>query len=66
MAHRTSIVIAQRLSTIKRADKIVVIKDGRVVEEGTHQELLARGGEYTRLYNLQYREQELVEELVLA
>jgi ABC-type multidrug transport system fused ATPase/permease subunit len=63
---RTSIVIAQRLSTIKRADKIVVIKDGQVVEEGTHQELLARGGEYTRLYNLQYREQDLVEELVLA
>jgi len=63
---RTSIVIAQRLSTIKRADKIVVIKDGRVVEEGTHQELLAHGGEYTRLYNLQYREQDVVEELVPA
>jgi ATP-binding cassette subfamily B multidrug efflux pump len=60
---RTSIIIAQRLSTIKRADKIVVIKDGRVVEEGTHQELLAQGGEYTRLYNLQYREQDVMEEI---
>jgi len=58
MATRTSIVIAQRLSTVKTADKVVVLKDGRVVEEGTHAELLARGGEYTRIYNLQFREQE--------
>ena len=58
MATRTSVVIAQRLSTVKMADKVVVIQDGRVVEEGTHAELLARGGEYTRLYRLQFREQE--------
>ncbi len=58
MATRTSIVIAQRLSTVKTADKVVVLKDGRVAEEGAHAELLARGGEYTRIYNLQFREQE--------
>lgn len=55
---RTAIVVAQRLSTIKNADKIVVLKDGRVAEEGTHENLLALGGEYTKLYELQYREQE--------
>jgi ATP-binding cassette subfamily B multidrug efflux pump len=58
MANRTSVIIAQRLSTVKMADKVVVLKDGRVAEEGTHAELLARGGEYTRLYNMQFREQE--------
>jgi ATP-binding cassette subfamily B multidrug efflux pump len=58
MATRTAVVIAQRLSTVKTADKVVVLKDGRVVEEGTHAELLARGGEYTRIYHLQFREQE--------
>ncbi|MCC7354458.1 MAG: ABC transporter ATP-binding protein [Anaerolineae bacterium] len=58
MAHRTSVIIAQRLSTIKMADKVVVLKDGRVAEEGTHAGLLALGGEYTRIYNLQFREQE--------
>jgi len=55
---RTAIIVAQRLSTIKHADKIVVLKDGRVAEEGTHEALLALGGEYTALYDLQYREQE--------
>lgn len=58
MASRTAVVIAQRLSTIKTADKVVVLKDGVVAEEGTHTELLARGGEYARLYDLQFREQE--------
>ena len=56
---RTAIVVAQRLSTIKHADKIVVLKDGAVAEEGTHEQLLALGGEYTQLYELQYREQEV-------
>ncbi len=56
---RTAIIVAQRLSTIKSADRIVVLKDGRVAEEGTHAELLALGGEYTSLYELQYREQEV-------
>lgn len=58
MASRTSIVIAQRLSTVKMADKVVVLKDGRVAEEGTHAELLAKGGEYARIYEWQFREQE--------
>jgi ATP-binding cassette subfamily B protein len=66
MRGRTSIVVAQRLSTIKNADRIVVLKDGRVVEEGSHSELLARGGEYTQLYDLQYREQERRQEDILA
>jgi ATP-binding cassette subfamily B multidrug efflux pump len=55
---RTAIIVAQRMSTIKNADRIVVLKDGRVAEEGTHADLLALGGEYTALYELQYREQE--------
>jgi len=58
MQGRTSIVIAQRLSTVQNADKVVVLKDGVVVEEGTHQELLQREGEYTQIYNLQLRPQE--------
>ncbi|MCA9935495.1 MAG: ABC transporter ATP-binding protein [Anaerolineales bacterium] len=56
MHGRTSIIIAQRLSTIKHADRIIVLKDGAVAESGTHSDLLAQGGEYTRIYNLQYRE----------
>ena len=56
---RTSIVIAHRLSTIQNADKIIVMHKGQIREQGTHQELLAVGGIYYRLYQLQYREQEL-------
>ena len=54
MRQRTSIVIAHRLSTIQNVDRIVVLHHGRVREVGTHAELLARGGIYTRLYQLQY------------
>jgi ATP-binding cassette, subfamily B, bacterial MsbA len=55
---RTTIVIAHRLSTIRRADAIVVIEAGRIIEQGTHAELLARGGQYQRLYELQFAEEE--------
>lgn len=54
LAGRTALVIAHRLSTVRDADRIVVIRQGRVVEEGRHEELLARGGEYARLYCLQF------------
>ncbi len=51
---RTTFVIAHRLSTVRHADQILVLRDGRVVERGTHDELLARGGEYARLCALQF------------
>jgi len=60
---RTTIVIAHRLSTVRRADMIVVMEAGRVIEQGTHAELLARGGQYQRLYELQFADEE-EEELV--
>jgi ATP-binding cassette subfamily B protein len=64
MNGRTSIIIAQRLSTIKHADRILVLKDGAVAESGAHEELLALNGEYAHIYELQYRESDdLMEEI---
>jgi ATP-binding cassette subfamily B multidrug efflux pump len=59
VAGRTSIIIAHRLSTIQRADRILVMHKGELRESGTHQELLALRGLYRRLYELQYKDQEL-------
>jgi ABC-type multidrug transport system fused ATPase/permease subunit len=52
---RTSVVIAHRLSTVLHADQILVIEEGRIVERGRHDELLAAGGVYSRLYKEQFR-----------
>jgi ATP-binding cassette subfamily B protein len=56
---RTSLIIAHRLSTVQRADQIIVMHKGRLREMGTHQELLAQRGIYWKLYQLQYKDQEL-------
>ena len=53
---RTTLIIAHRLSTVQRADRLVVVDQGRIVEEGTHGELLGRRGLYARLYQRQFRE----------
>jgi subfamily B ATP-binding cassette protein MsbA len=55
MQGRTTLVIAHRLSTVMRADRIVVVEAGQIVEEGSHKELMALGGTYRRLYDLQFR-----------
>lgn len=57
MKGKTSFVVAHRLSTIKESDVILVMKDGNIIEQGTHEELLAKGGFYNKLYNSQFAKQ---------
>ena len=54
MEGRTSFIVAHRLSTIREADVILVMKDGNIIEQGTHQELLDKGGFYKNLYESQF------------
>jgi ATP-binding cassette subfamily B protein len=57
MADRTTIVIAHRLATVRAADRIIVMDQGRIVEQGKHEQLLAAGGLYARLARLQFETQ---------
>jgi ABC-type multidrug transport system fused ATPase/permease subunit len=59
MASRTTFLVSHRVSTVKEADLIVVLRDGRLVEQGTHQELLSLGGFYADLYRRQLLEEEM-------
>ena len=65
MQNKTSIVIAHRLSTIRKADKIVVMEKGKITQTGTHDELLASGGTYKMLYELQFADVETLDEVNL-
>jgi ATP-binding cassette subfamily B protein len=58
LAGRTSLVIAHRLSTVREADQILVLDQGRIVERGRHDELLEAGGVYAELYRIQFQRQE--------
>ncbi|MCF5960971.1 ATP-binding cassette domain-containing protein, partial [Xanthomonas perforans] len=58
MPDRTTLVIAHRLSTIEHADQVLVMDQGRIVERGTHHQLLAQGGLYSHLHGMQFRERQ--------
>ncbi len=66
LAGRTSIVIAHRLSTVRAADTILVVEDGRIFERGTHEQLLACGGRYAELYETQFGSQSDTDNVVAA
>ena len=66
LENRTSIIIAHRLSTVRNADKIVVINHGEIVEMGNHQELMEKRGLYSHLYKMQFREPEIEAESALV
>jgi len=59
MQHRTSLVIAHRLSTVRRADRIIVLSQGEIIEQGSHAGLLEQGGHYAELYNAYFRHQSI-------
>jgi subfamily B ATP-binding cassette protein MsbA len=59
MESRTTFVIAHRLSTVANADRIIVLVEGRIVEQGTHTQLLEMGGEYFKLHQMQFQNEQL-------
>ena len=57
LAHSTAIIIAHRLSTVRSADRIIVLQKGHIIEEGSHKNLIAKGGHYAELYDTYFRHQ---------